>query len=346
MTQQNTHDNKIVKRVAKDDKNPYGIIDAKSIPVDVPCIVAIGGERTTTRKDANYYASLLNKLLLSYGINDIGIYSAYYDFEDTNRNAERAKLFDLARKRIKNRQQTLDAHNDDYVRDLYQNIIFPRIVTARGTRFSDDAAIRNLRNVLIFTHCHGAAVVRVFQDMMVSDLQKYGYNKLNFAKIMKSLLVIQHAPVAPIHHQLFNTISFMSASDSRMDFHNDFTKYAVANNEDIAPSYFELGNFFTAYCFTHQMIDEHSIIGLLPDKEQDMLTSYGATIMAAERNAIINAIRAIKNGDESPLTAQKLISPASESDKIKPDFDELKSNGDFFMYIMHNDLHTTKNKTR
>ena len=345
MTANHAFDNQIVKRVAKDQTNPYGIVDAKNIPIDKPCLVVIGGERTITHKDANYYASMMNQLLGAYGIDDVGIYSAYYDYTNTNRNTERSHLFRIAQARIKNQHKDItSAHDYDYIYDLYKSIVLPRIVTPNGKRFSTNKAIKNMQNAILFTHCHGAMVVRTFQSFAVMDLEKYGYDKLEINKIMKSLLVIQHAPVAPLHHSLFNTISFMSASDTRMNFHNKMSEYMIEHSEDLPPSYFTAGNFFVAYYLTHQMIEEHNIIGIVPNKEQDMLTPDGAIIMAAERNTIINAINSVRNGNLAPLSPKELIKPANKTDVVIPDFEELKRNGDFFMYIMRNDLRMQKSQ--
>lgn len=321
-------------RVNKDENNPHGITDTNIIPIDVPCIIAIGGERTISRRDANYYASILNRLFLASKIDDIGIYSAYYQYDDTNRNAERATLFRAAQSRIK--KFDTPGTESKYINDLYSSIIKPRI-SNNERRFSDIDVIKNMRRVVLFTHCHGAAVVRMFQNLMLSEMQKLGYSKQTITHAMKSLLVIQHAPVAPLFRNMFNTVSFMSASDSRMYFHNDFSKYAMNHAEDMAPSYFELGNFFAVYAFTYQMIDEHQIVGLVPNEDQEKLTPYGKIIMTAERNAIINGVRAMQRGTPMP-DIRKLIASTSQKDEIKPDFDELRTNGDFFMRIMQNDL--------
>lgn len=338
-----TNNGKMTKRVPKDTTNAFGIVDVNTIPVDTPCIVAIGGERTISRRDANYYASILNHLFAAYGINDVGIYSAYYQYDDTNRNAERVALFRAAQSRIKQTNATIQPQESKYIADLYSSIITPRI-SNHGKQFTDIDIIKNMRNVIIFTHCHGAAVVRRFQDLMLSEMQKLGYNEQTITRAMKSLLVIQHAPAAPLFRNMFNTVSFMSASDSRMYFHNDFSKYALTHAEDMAPSYFELGNFFAAYAFTYQMIDEHQITGLVPTENQDMLTPYGKIIMSAERNAIINGVRAMRKGAPTPAI-RELVAPASPNDETKPDFDELRANGDFFMRMMRADLKQERNQT-
>ena len=346
MTLKSPKSKRIVKRVPKDADHEHGIIDAENIPVDEPCIVAIGGERTISRRHANYYASILNRLLSAYKIDDIGIYSAYYNFKNTDRESERAQLFRVAQSRLEQRVGMSPMARNKYIRDLYRHIIFPRIVTSDNKRFSDADATQNMRRIMIFTHCHGAAIVRAFQEMTISDMRKYGYDDKGIAQIMHGLLVVQHAPAAPIKNSLFNTVSFMSANDTRMNFHDAFSQYLSEHDEDLMPSYFRSSNLFAAYRLTNTFHNEHQIIGLVPNEDTDIMTPDGAIIMAAERNTIINGVKSMANPNKKPLSVRELIAAASPDDIVRPDFNELKSSGDFFMYVMRNDLRKNRLKTR
>ena len=324
----------IIQRVAKTDKNPHGIRRVKNISVTKPSVVIFGGE-TTNIKIANWYASLFERLIKFYKINGVRIYSAFYDFVSTNRNTERANAFITARHKLSG--QPYQPVDTQYINDLYNIVIHPHIVDRNGNKLPDADALQNIRRFIFFDHCHGATPVREFQNMMVSDMRSLGYTPHATHQIMKNLLVIQHAPIAPLEKSLFNTVSFMSANDTRMDFHNQFTEYVAENNADLLPSYFPLGNFFVTHSFTNQYRDEHSITGLVPDEHQDKLTPDGAIIMAAERNAIINAIHIAKQGGIAP-SIRDLIAPISPSDVVKPDFDTLEQNGKFFMNLMRYDL--------
>lgn len=336
---------KIAKRVPKDETNKFGIVDVKTIPIGAPCIVIIGGGKSVTQRHANYYASVINKLFTIYGVNGVGIYSAYKSYVETNRNSERAKIFQIAQSLVK---RSFSITNEtEYFRDLYNQIILPRIVAADGTRFSTDVAIENMRRVMLFTHCHGAAIVRAFQEFMRTDMEKYGYDRKEIAQIMHQLLVIQHAPLAPLTRDMFNTVSFMSADDPYTDvnYKNNFAEYVANNPADMEPSYFKDGNFFAAPTFTtRNMTFEHQIVGLVPNEEQEILTPYGKVIMSAERNAIINGARAVQSGAPTP-DIRELVAPASPNDETKPDFDELRTNGDFFMRMMRADLKQKRNQT-
>ena len=339
MTVQNINNGKVVKRVPKDAEHIYGIVDADNIPIDIPCIVAIGGGKSTTRRHANYYASALNKLFVAHNIDGVSIYSAYKSYVDTNRKDMRAKIFKIAQSLVPGH---FDITNEtEYIRDLYQHIIFPRIVNHNGTYFSDAEAAKNLHLVILFTHCHGAAIVRVFQDMMLSDMLKYGYKKQAIPQIMKQLLVVQHAPLGPLTRSLFNTVSFMSANDPYVytNFDNAFAKYASVNSGDMLPSYFTAGNLFAATALTTKnMTHEHDLVDFSLDIDSPDLSPDGKIIITAERNTIINGAKSMNLPDLVPLSAQQLIAPISKDDKVKPNFNELKTNGDAFMAMMKNDI--------
>lgn len=343
-TMYKTH-GKIMHRVAKTNINVHGVRRVTHIPTNKPCILIFGGERTTKNKFANYYASMLERLINFYKLSGINIYSAIYDFESTYRDNERINAFVAARSKILNQGAKIQPVDTQYVNDLYNIIIRPRLVNKNGMKLRDAVALKNIRNVIIYTHCHGATPVRTFQNIMAADMKKLGYAPRTIRNIMKNVLVIQHAPVSPLEKSLFNTISFMSANDTRMYFFNKFSDYVSENDGDLAASYFSLGNCFVLNGFTYQYIDEHQITGLVPNENQDMLTPDGAIIMAAERNAIINGLRASQNGTPMP-NIRELIAPVSPDDTVKPNFDVLSQNGEAFMNLMRHDLRKTKAKER
>ena len=338
---------KIMHRVPKTNTNIYGVSRVSKIPIDKVCVVAFGGERTKMIRTANWYASLLDRLVAFYDINDVNIYSVYYNFEkkSTDRKAERTNAFIRARSKILNQLGQEQPVNTNYVRELYDALITPRIVGPNGKKLPDDAALQNIRNLILYTHCHGSTTVHAFQDMMARDMRELGYTTNAARTIMKNLLVVQHAPVSPLEKSKFNTVSFMSANDTQMNFHNKFSEYVSKHNEDLLPSYFPLGNFFAVHAFTYQYIDEHQIIGLVPVEDQDMLTPDGATIMAAERNTILNGIRAAQTGAKMP-DIRELVAPISQKDAIKPDFDTLSQNGEFFILLMRHDLRIERENSR
>ena len=336
---------KIMRRVSKSDTCKYGAVPATTIPPDKPCVVIFGGELTRTIKDANYYASMMMRLIDFYGLRGVDVYSAYYDFDTKDRKAERKNVFIDARSKILNKGATKQIADTQYIQDLYDIIIQPRIVDSHGDKLPDLVALQNIRNIIIYTHSHGSVPAYAFQGIMLNNMRKYGYETNVIRDIMKNLLIVQHAPVSPLEKSKFNTVSFMSANDTKMNFHNKFSEYVTEHNEDLLPSYFPLGNFFAVYGFTYQLIDEHQINGLVPNKGQDMLTPDGAIIMAAERNTLINGLDAARRGVPIPAISE-LIAPVLPSDTVRPDFDTLAQNGESFMRLMQYDMRAQKSNER
>jgi len=362
---------KIAHRIPKTDTCIYGIEPITNIPIDKPCVIAFGGEGTHSIKEANYYASLLKKWMDYCEITNIEIYSVYYyeteesynpdaitreptdtpnaivseNVKCSDRPQERANAFTQARSKILNPDATIYDVDTNYIHELYDAIIRPRISDKNGNKLPDNKALQNIRNIIFYTHSHGSTPVRAFQDIMFSDMHELGYDPATITNIMKNLLVVQHAPMSPLEKSKFNTVSFMSANDTDLDFHNKFSEYIIEHNADIAPSYFELGNFFVAHSFTQDYLLEHQIIDLLPDAGQTILTPDGAIIMAAERNAVINGARAVLNNKSMP-DVKHLISPVSNSDTVRPNFDIMAKNGKFFMDVMQKDLRKPQRSER
>ena len=233
-----------------------------------------------------------------------------------------------------------------YIYDLYDIIIRPRITDNNGAKLPKTVALQNMRNIILFTHSHGSVPAYEFQDIMLHDMKKLGYDSRETYDIMRNLLVIQHAPMSPLENPKFNTFSFMSANDTRMNFYNIFSAYAAEYSQDMPAAYFQDGQFFATYGFTYQLTGEHQFLGLVPTTNQRLLTPDGATIMAAERNAIINGIRAAVQRKPMP-SIKNLVVPASDKDAIRPDFRKLAMNGESFKQIMLSDLRgAMKSKNR
>ena len=308
-------------------------------------MIIFGGGKTSKIKIANGYASMFERLVKFYKLDNVHIYSADYDSISDDRKQERKIAFIAARSRVLNKDVSIQPVDDQYIHDLYNIVIRPRIIDKNGKKYPDDIALHNVRNAIIFAHCHGPVPVRAFQDIMAPDMKSVGYSQPKIREIMKNLLVIQHAPMSPLEKSRFNTVSFMSANDPWMNFYNKFSEYVSQHDEELSASYFPLGNFFATNGFTHNYRNEHSVVGLVPTEEQDKLTPDGAIIMAAERNAIVNGIRAAKAGAAMP-NIRDLIAPASSQDIVKPDFDILVQNGETFMAIMRYDMRTERSGGR
>ncbi len=305
------------------DEMPYpmNFKHADNIPASRPAFVAIGGDRTDRTQFANYYAAILSAILSDNNIDGISIYSIVYDFGSFNSSLNRAHIFRtagrrnvaLAKEKHINRCHEKALQNmlkseptPGYIRDVYNMVLRPRVMCS-GHALSTDDAIKNIRKLKLFTHCHGAATTHQLAAYMLQQMLHAGFSTRDIHKIQKNLLVIQHSPAAPLENPYFTTVSFASATDTMMMHHNAFSKHILDNSENIMPAYFDIlnGNIFTAGQLTNNVFYEHSPDGLIYHDET--LTADGKTIFAAERNAIIRAARHCASGGDLP-TVSELVS--------------------------------------
>lgn len=321
----------VIKSVPYSDDAPYGVIEINQIVPNRPAIVIFGGELTDCAKHANHYIKQMQQILTEAKLSDIDIYSVYYDFGSRNSELERLNLFRQAGRKLKTRavdaeciehMQTTEPM-PKYIEKLYDVLCKP-ILTQN--------ALNNASKLRFYAHSHGGAAIFMLGKYMAKKMQEIGYSATDIDTIQKNIVAIQHGPITPLENPHFTTLSFASASDTRMDMHNIFSRYMYYNAENLYPSYFN-------QCGTHLFVGgqlknnfrgEHDNTGML-ESEKELLTSDGAVVLAAERNAIVNSLKAAKNNCPSPSIA-KLISGKGVS------FKDLKSNGEWMYQTMLSDI--------
>lgn len=337
---------RIIKLVPKSETAPYGCVNVNTVPIDIPVMVAVGGELTTTDKDANFYAKQLQKLFKEADVTGIDIYSIAYNFGEIKSSLERAEAFRKASRRLNEKalKPELETFIKDvrskepvsnYIKQIFNIFLAPRIINTSGERLDITTAINNLRKIKFYAHCHGASALWQTANYMRETMRTIGYSPDEISKIQKEVLVIQHSPLAPLNNKNFTTISFASAEDTMMLEHNNlFSDWIYENSQDVVPCFFDKkrGNIFIAGHLQNTVFKEHDSKGfLLSEKESSTLTSDGKIIFGAERNALINSAKAAVSG--KPTTSIKKLTNGNGID-----FDQLKQNGDFIYRVMLNDL--------
>ena len=339
----------VIHRVPKSKDSPYGANVIKSVPIDKPAFIVLGGELTGDLRGANSYAKRLQILLYENNIPTVDVYSVAYQFGSRHPGLERKSLFKTARRKIENFTTPItrdkfakisdnmqrNEPTPNYIKQLFNILVRPRIVDGMNKPFNVAVAVKNVSKMKIYAHCHGAAAVWQLANYMYDEMKKLGFDEKDIKKIQSGLLVIQHSPIAPLVNQRFFTISFASAEDSMMQHHNNYiSEWMGKNSGDIVPAFFDskYGNFFVAGRLKELAFKEHDYIGLLPsDEELWPLTDDGKIIFAAERNAIVraanDAVRGITTHSVRDLTNGNGV-----------DFDALKNSGDMLYKIMIKDL--------
>lgn len=345
----------IIQRIPKSDSAPYGCVTVNQVPAQRPALVAFGGELTTNAQAANSYAKMLATLLDENNINDVDVYSVIYKFGSRDAILERAEQFRIAGRRIRAMPHPLQRAEQNkiihimrknepvpqYVQQLFDILLRPRIVNPDGTKIDTNDAITNIRKIKFYAHCHGASTIWQMANLMHDEMLHIGYSINDIQKIQHELLVIQHSPIAPLTQQKFFTVSFASAEDTMMHHHNNFfADWFNENSADVVPCYFgpRYGNVFIAGRLKALSFKEHDNKGLLQsDEDVWPLTDDGKIIFAAERNAIVRGVMGATNGT-STTNVQKLV------DGNGVDFNQLKENGDGLYKFMINDLRQQNSK--
>lgn len=305
--------------------NNMGYSMVGNIPLDKVALVILGGGVTTDEKRASGYIEHIAPVLKNSNIKDVNIYCAVYSFGSLDSDLLKINLFRRAGRKIKSatqQEQKLSQINEnepvpEYVLDLYDEIIEPRIVIGDVA-----TTIQNMRNLIFFNHCHGAVALRLLSEVMRTELKNAGFDDKSVSAILKSIIAIQHNPVGPLEKPGVTTINFLSASDDILEYHNLFSEH-VMGVHNLGPSFFgeSYGNVFVAGKLNTRQGAEHGFSDGYKSDSVLRLTNNGQTIFRAEQNALKNAIIAAQNNAPIP-NIEQLVS----DDMV--DFNAMKSSGD------------------
>lgn len=300
---------------------------ADKIDLNKPALVVLGGALTTTESKAFGYIEHLAKTARNKA--NINLYAAVYNFgtidpmlvkANTFRRAGRKMALDMDATIARRKEQQLNEINaaeptPGYVEDLYEIIFEPRII--RGNL---EQTTKNLRNLIIYSHCHGAIIVNHFTNMAAQQMKDAGFDDNAIQKCLAHVVVIQHNPTAPLENAKFTTLNFMSASDDTLNYFDTFSKN-VLRRDDIAPAFMgdDYANVFVAGKLNKTNGSEHGFSVGYRDDGSD-LTQNGKIIFGAEQNAINAAIDNAISGASCTNVASMVA-----SDEI--DIQQLRANG-------------------
>jgi len=284
---------------------------ADKIDVNKPALVILGGALTTDESKARGYIEHISPIITNR--NSIEIYSAVYKFESLDPMLVKANIFRRAGRKIaldmdanvaRRREQQLSEINENeptpgYIEDLYETIIAPRIIRGDAQKTA-----KNLRNAVIYSHCHGAIVVNQLAEMASTQMKTAGFNDATIKQCMANLIVIQHNPTAPLENTPFTTLNFISSSDDTLNYFDAFSKHLL-KKDDLSPVYMgeDYAHAFVAGKLNAKNGSEHGFsIGYKDDA--GALTENGKMLFAIEHNAINNAINAAVSGAPLPHPEQ------------------------------------------
>ena len=292
----------IIKQSPTPTGNGRRFLYADKIDISKPAVVIFGGALTTTEDKAFGYIEHLSNIIKNKS--GVDLYAAVYKFGTVDpmlvkanvfRRAGRKMALDMDTNVARRKEQELAEINEieptpGYIEDLYEILIEGRIIRGNVAQTT-----RNLRNLIIYTHCHGAIVVNHLTDMAVQQMKDAGFDDNAIKQCLANVIVIQHNPTAPLENAKFTTLNFMSASDDTLNYLDTFSKN-VLGHDDIKPAFMgaDYANVFVAGKLNKTNGSEHGFSVGYKNNGAD-LTPNGQVIFSAEQNAINNAIDSISN---------------------------------------------------
>lgn len=324
--------------------NPLNQDHVTSMDLSTPCILVLGGENTNSVTWANNYCISIAKTLHLKGIKSgLNIYSVYYKTRDRNNDLDRLNLFREFRDTNQllsygngltmtditymNRSYLLSNTYPNYIHDILNFAFIPRMIGQYNQILQPKKISENFRKMIIYTHCHGTYVLRMIEKYLIQESNKFTYCLSDMYEIQKKLLVINHAPFAPLEQCNFSTVSFLSASDTQVNYYNELS-YNMQKTPDLfQPAFFgpKFGNVMIANRIKKDITKEHSQVGLSGDyKTEHTLTANGQILFAVERNALLEGTRAMLTNKPIPEIS-KLV--RSSEANLEFDFSDLKKRG-------------------
>ena len=209
---------KLGQRVAKSKQNKYGWLAMDMINPDEACVIALSGSDSKDSKKANGFAKMVREILKD---KKFPVYSVEYDLADRNFRVDREAV--LARygqenpelpfiRCVKEEDKT---YIPQFIRELYQKTLAPRLRDEQGNKVSIEKAAQRL-NMLVFTnHCMGSTVMLQMEHLMAEDMKKLGYSEKVQDYLFKQIHGINIAPVTPFGAAKSTIYKFMSLADDR-----------------------------------------------------------------------------------------------------------------------------------
>ena len=122
--------------------------------------------------------------------------------------------------------------NPAYIESLYDKIVRPRVTRLNGKIKTDAAtAIRNMAQITVFAHCHGAYTALKMEEPMRQNMQKLGYSKEEILAAQKQMTVIAYAPACPLGVAKMNVVSYKSLNDTTTD--ENYNNAAIYTSQKI-----------------------------------------------------------------------------------------------------------------
>jgi len=305
-------------------ENPGRFSHVEHMDLSRPRILILGGENTNTPQWAHNYCITIAKTLYLNDIkNGLDIYSVYYKFRDRNSSLDRLNLFrefrdtkslldysnglNMSDITYMNQSYPLSTTYPSYIYDILSFAFLPLLVGRNEQMLPPKKIQENFKKMITFTHCHGTYVLRMIEKYLHQQFTNFTYSLQDMHNLQKNLLVINHAPFAPLERCKFSTVSFGSASDTQINYYNELSYNMQRFPNKFKPAFYGLpfGNIMIVSQIKKDKTKEHSQVGLSGDpRDEHELTANGQILFEAERNTLLSGTRAMLAGKAIPAISE------------------------------------------
>lgn len=205
-------------REKKTKQNPHGWQPVRGIAPDKPCLLALPGSDANTEQKANGFAKLVKSMLKDQSF---PVYSV--DYEKGNRNFRIDREALLARYGQENPKYPFIRHVSEsdktyipqYIRELYQMTLAPRLRNENGDKASIATIAQRLNALVLIGQCQGGTVALQLEHLLKEDMSALGLSEKISEYLLKQLHVIEVTPVTPLGVTQATTFKFASFSDEQ-----------------------------------------------------------------------------------------------------------------------------------
>lgn len=197
------------KRVLKCEKNIFGWVKnltSEQIDFNSPIVLCLGGAGINDDKSANGFAKISQCLLGRVGVkdNDVQILGVQYP-ENLNRLSLERKQFRCGKPR----------EVAEYIYGIYYTVLRP-VLFDKDDKVRDLDTIKSmLRNITLFSHCHGTFVACEIVNYLKNDMLAVGFSDDDVKICLSEIVNIMLSPREGVHMDSGSLkIGFTLASDN------------------------------------------------------------------------------------------------------------------------------------
>ena len=119
------------------------------------------------------------------------------------------------------------------VRDIFNDVILPKVADKSGARFPTAQMLKNIRGITIIAYCAGGYTAMYLEEEIKSKMLELGYAPSEIRAALSQIPVIGSTLDCPMQKSDLRFISFNSVADNHdKDFYSAFQRYLFVMGND------------------------------------------------------------------------------------------------------------------